>query len=251
MQMLLSNRIHCLEENQEKHLEEFLRVNVDVLVEDETLLIVGQQLSNTENGRSDLIAIDENGDLVLIEIKRDSDDSKARKETFEFQAIRYAASLSTIKTPEDLVDLSFAKYIEKNVNDFELKDLTARELGLRILNDFIDGNNIQRFNEKQRIILVASSFERQTESAVSWLISSGVDISCYTVSVLELNNDYFLDVQKTLPPQSLDSFLVDIKSSRNHASNKKITKFKRNYLLENKVEVKKSQKKKVLLKKTS
>lgn len=214
---------------QEKDLEELLRKNIDILVEDETLLIVGQQLTNSENGRSDLIAIDENGDLVLIEIKRDCDDSKGRRETFEFQAIRYAASLATIKTPEDLVDLSFSKYIEKHRNEFSLKDLSSREIGLRILNDFVEQNKIKLFNQKQRIILVASSFERQTESAVSWLISNGVDISCYSSSIVELKQEYFLDIQKILPTQSLESFLVDIKNPtiQNTA---KAPGTKRNYL---------------------
>lgn len=214
---------------QEKDLEELLRKNIDILVSDETMLVVGQQLTNSENGRSDLIAIDENGDLVLIEIKRDSDDSKARKETFEFQAIRYAASLSTIKTPEELVDLSFAKYIENHKDEFEVKELTSREFALRVLKDFIDQNNIKLFNEKQRIALVASSFERQTESAVSWLISNGVDISCYSVSILEIDKDHFLDIQKILPPQELDSFLVDIKEPRVNDAVKPSSR-KRNYL---------------------
>ncbi len=214
----------------EKDLEELLRTNIDILVEDETMLIVGQQVSNSENGRVDLIALDENGDLVLIEIKRDSDDQKNRKETFEFQAIRYAASLATIKSPEDLVDLAFAKYINKNQKDFKLNDLTPRELGLRIINDFIDQNKIKIFNNKQRIILVASSFERQTESAVSWLISNSVDISCYTVSILEINKDHFIDIQKILPPLKLDSFLVDIKNSKQSTYRNPTTSAKRNYL---------------------
>lgn len=215
----------------EKDLEELLRTNIDILVEDETMLIVGQQVSNSENGRVDLIAIDENGDLVLIEVKRDSDDQRSRKETFEFQAIRYAASLATIKSPEELVDLAFAQYISKNQKDFNgLKDLTPRELGLRILNDFIDQNKIKIFNNKQRIILVASSFERQTESAVSWLISNSVNISCYTVSILEINKDHFLDIQKILPPLKLDSFLVDIKNSKQSNHFNPQTSTKRNYL---------------------
>lgn len=53
----------------EEHIEEFLRKNIDVIFEDETLLVVGKQVVNKENGRSDLTAVDENGNLVLIEIK--------------------------------------------------------------------------------------------------------------------------------------------------------------------------------------
>jgi len=78
----------------ENDLEEFLRKNIDLLFEEEDILIIGQQVKNKENGRSDLIAIDGEGNLVLIEIKRDKEDIIHRKEPFEFQAIRYAANLA-------------------------------------------------------------------------------------------------------------------------------------------------------------
>jgi RecB family endonuclease NucS len=59
----------------EEHIEEFLRKNIEVIFgEEESLLIVGQQVNNKEKGRSDLTAIDENGNIVLIEIKRDADE---------------------------------------------------------------------------------------------------------------------------------------------------------------------------------
>jgi hypothetical protein len=35
------------------------------------LLIVGQQVINKEGGRSDLVAVDGEGNVVLIELKRD------------------------------------------------------------------------------------------------------------------------------------------------------------------------------------
>lgn len=67
------------------HIEEFIRTNIELLLTDESLLIIGIQVTNSEKGRSDLTAIDENGNLVLTEIKRDVEDIKARKEELEFQ----------------------------------------------------------------------------------------------------------------------------------------------------------------------
>ena len=90
-----------------------IKNSIEVIFQDETLLVVGKQVVNKENGRSDLTAVDEDGNLVLIEIKRDVEDIRQRKEAFEFQAIRYAASYAKIKTPDDLVDKIFASYIEK------------------------------------------------------------------------------------------------------------------------------------------
>ncbi|WP_032078994.1 hypothetical protein [Clostridium drakei] len=71
----------------EEHIEEFLRKNIEIIFEEETLLVVGKQVVNKENGRSDLTVVDESGNFVLIEIKRDVEDIMQRKEAFEFQAI--------------------------------------------------------------------------------------------------------------------------------------------------------------------
>jgi hypothetical protein len=48
-----------------------------------------------------------------VEIKRDRKDIEGRKEAFEFQAIRYAASYATIEDPDDLVNKIYAPYIRK------------------------------------------------------------------------------------------------------------------------------------------
>ncbi|WP_242839914.1 hypothetical protein [Clostridium botulinum] len=195
----------------EEHIKEFLRKNIEVIFQDETLLVVGKQVVNKENARSDLTAVDENGNLVLIEIKRDVEDIKQRKEAFEFQAIRYAASYAKIKTPDDLVDKIFASYIEKYKNEFELGDLTAYEKASRILNDFLEKNNaLKTFNSKQRIILIASSFDKQTLSAAAWLIGNNVDISCFELSPMKIENNYFIDINRILPPLSLEDFYIEV-----------------------------------------
>ncbi|HOV28056.1 MAG TPA: hypothetical protein PK566_17080 [Pseudobacteroides sp.] len=200
----------------EEHIEEFLRKNIEVIFgEEESLLIVGQQVNNKEKGRSDLTAIDENGSIVLIEIKRDVDDIKNRREAFEFQAIRYAASYAKIKSPDALVNKIFSKYIEKHKEEFDLGDLTPTEKGKRIINDFLISNNsLKTFNQKQRIILISSSFDTQTLSAVAWLISNNVDISCFSIMPLKIDNQIFLQVDRILPPSSIEDFYVDIEDKK-------------------------------------
>ncbi|KEI78908.1 hypothetical protein N452_09945 [Clostridium botulinum A2 117] len=199
----------------EEHIEEFLRKNIDVIFEDETLLVVGKQVVNKENGRSDLTAVDENGNLVLIEIKRDVEDIRQRREAFEFQAIRYAASYAKVKTPDDLADKIFASYIEKYKDEFELGELTAYEKASRILNDFLEKNNVLKtFNSKQRIILISSSFDKQTLSATAWLISNNVDISCFDLSPMKIAEEYFIDINKILPPPALEDFYVEVDDKR-------------------------------------
>ena len=199
----------------ESHIEEFIRTNIELLLTDESLLIIGSQVTNSEKGRSDLTAIDENGNLVLIEIKRDVEDIKSRKEELEFQAIRYAAGYAKIKTPEELVDKIFAPYVTRYAHEFDLGGLTPHEKATRILESFLEKNNAMKtFNKKQRIILIASSFDRQTESAVAWLIANHVDISCFTLKPLKVGGGLFLEINRLLPPQLLEDFYVEISEKK-------------------------------------
>lgn len=199
----------------ESDVEEILRSSIEMLCdEEESMLVVGRQVKNESNGRSDLTAIDNSGNIVLIEIKRDRKDIEARRESFEFQAIRYAASYATIESPDDLVKKVYAPYIEKYRNEFDIGGLTSYELGIRKLNEFLKFNESQNtFNEKQRIILAASDFDEQTLSAVAWLNSNNVDISCFKLIPYRINDQIFLDAEKILPvPEYVDYYvnLMDI-----------------------------------------
>lgn len=209
----------------ESDIEEIFRTNIDMLCDDEeSMLIVGQQVRNEKQARSDLTAIDNFGNLVLIEIKRDKKDIEARKEAFEFQAIRYAASCATIKSTDELVKNVYAPYVEKHKSEFAGDELTAYEHATRKLIDFLEKNNAANtFNDMQRIILVASEFDEQTLSAVAWLNRNHVDISCYQLCLYKMNEEIVLDVKKILPLPEYDDFYINIISK-----DKLINKEKRN-----------------------
>lgn len=203
-------------DKKENDVEEILRKNIDKISDDENMLVIGQQVRNEANGRSDLTAIDGNGDIVLIEIKRDKSDIEMRKEAFEFQAIRYAASYASIKSTDELVQNT---YIGKHKEEFqraEYANLTDVEIAQRQLDDFMEGSEMTSFNEHQRIILVASDFDEQTLSAVAWLNSNNVDISCYQICLYSLKDETanvtktLIDMKRLLPLDSYDDFYVNI-----------------------------------------
>jgi hypothetical protein len=202
----------------EANIEEFFRKNIGLIFDDEdeneTLLIVGQQVINSSNARNDLIALDGKGNLVLIEIKRDAADMASRSEAMEFQAIRYAASLATISNVDELVDKIFARYIKRWNTEFVLSDLTPEEFGRRRVNKFLKDNNADRsFNRRQRLILVASSFDEQTLSAAAWLNKGGVDISCVCLTPIRsigvAKGPIYLSVERLIPPRPIEEFYVD------------------------------------------
>ena len=185
----------------ESDIEELLRKNIDMICdEEESMLIVGKQVRNAQHGISDLTAIDNKGNIVLVEIKRDRRDIEGRREAFEFQAIRYAASYATIEDPEDLVNKIYAPYIEKYRHEFAESSLTSAELGTRKLTEFLRVNGSEiNFNKNQKIILVASDYDEQTLSAVAWLNSNNVDISCFKMIPYEINDEVYINIEKVLP----------------------------------------------------
>lgn len=216
----------------ESDLEEVLRTSIEMLCdEEESLLVVGRQVKNASNGRSDLTAVDNNGNIVLIEIKRDRKDIMLRKESFEFQAIRYAASYATIQSPDDLVKKVYAPYIEKYKDEFEIGGLTSYELGIRKLNEFLIINEVQNtFNEKQRIILAASDYDEQTLSAVAWLNSNSVDMSCFKLTPFKINDQIYLDAEKILPVPEYADYYVNLMDKADPQSPKKESSISRRVL---------------------
>jgi hypothetical protein len=195
----------------ENDIEELLRKNIDMICdEEESMLIVGKQVRNAMHGISDLTAVDNRGNIVLIEIKRDRKDIEGRKEAFEFQAIRYAASYATIEDPEDLVNKIYAPYIDKYREEFDGDSLTSFELGTRKLSEFLRENGAEdHFNKNQKIILAASDFDEHTLSAVAWLNSNNVDISCFKLIPYKLNDEVYIGIEKLLPINTYKDFYIN------------------------------------------
>lgn len=210
----------------ENDLEEILRNNIELICdEEESMLVVGKQVRNEQRGISDITAVDHNGSIVLVEIKRDRQDIVSRKESFEFQAIRYAASYATIESVEEMVEKIYGPYIQKYTHEHQGTDLTPFELGYRKLIEFLEANDSEKsFNTKQRIILVASDFDEQTLSAVAWLNSNNVDISCYKLIPYEINEDVFINVEKILPINDVNEYYVNFSDPIKKTTTKKITR---------------------------
>jgi hypothetical protein len=200
----------------ESQVEDFIRDNIGELFKDaeesDALLIVAQQVRNQEQARFDLVAVDSSGNLVIIEVKRDKSDCAARKEPVELQAVRYAASLATLKTPEDLVQKLFAPYLKRAAGGGNLRPdngRTAEEEAKRRLSEFLTQNRSERsFNQRQRIILIGSGFESQALASVTWLSQNGVLVSCYELKPALMGERHVMRFDKVAPPPAAEEFYI-------------------------------------------
>jgi len=189
----------------EYHVEELIKNNTNLIAEDESMLIVGQQVRNSSNGICDLVGLNQNGDLVLIEIKRDRKNIESRREAFELQAIRYAAGFATIKDIDHLISKIYAPFLEKS-RENNSSSLTITEHANRNIVSFLEDNNIAL----EDIILVASDFDEQTKSAVAWLNKNGVEMYCYKLIPYKINDEIYIDSQKILPLDQYDDYYVGL-----------------------------------------
>ena len=123
------NELHIWER---QHIQEWVRTNPDILGED--LLIVSIEFDRFSNSddRLDILALDRSGNLVIIELKRNSAARYA-----DLQAIRYAAMVSSMA-----VELFMPYYIScrKRYYDETLSESEAQDQ----LIEFIESDSLTR-----------------------------------------------------------------------------------------------------------
>ncbi len=132
-------------------IQEWIAKNPSILGDD--LLIIGKEFSDFDrtDERVDLVAVDREGKLVVIELKRDCSDKNVHG-----QAIKYASYLSDA-TQEEIVSM-LANHKPISESDAEAK-----------LREHIKPNDLSTLNHDQRIILASHGFAPQVKSAVLWL----------------------------------------------------------------------------------
>ncbi len=145
----------------ESRIQGWLRHDISLL--SDQLLFIGQQVETAFGGIIDLLAIDPDGNLVILELKRD-------------------------KTPRDIVAqcLDYASWVQ------ELSHEDVREIAGRFLPGApLEQAFLQKFhaplpdvlNERHRIYIVASSLDAATERIVKYLSEThDVDINVATFS---------------------------------------------------------------------
>lgn len=182
----------------ESLIQGWVRTHPELLGED--LLIVSTELNPFEGAkdRPDLIAIDRNGDLVVIELKRDRLAGFA-----DLQSVRYAARISTI-TVDDLAPY-YADYCRK----FAAEDVTEEDFRDRI-DEFVFGS-FEEFSNRPRIILCSQDFAQEITTTVLWLREFGLDISCVKIAPHEVDNKIVIVSEKIIPLPEADAYLTGIK----------------------------------------
>ena len=198
------NRLEKLDEKtfaelgfrERENLQEWIANNP--LVFGEELLIIQKEFSgfNDTNERLDLLALDKNGDLVIIENKLDD---AGRDVTW--QALKYASYCSSLS--KENIRKIFQEYLDKWQPN---SDAEERLIEFFETDDFAEINLNKGLT--QRIILVAAKFRKEVTSTVLWLLNYKLRIQCFRATPYAMNEQLFLNLEQIIPTQDAEEFMI-------------------------------------------
>ena len=184
-----------------RDIQEWIAANPSILGED--LLIIGKEFSGFDrtNERLDLLAVDVDGRLVIIELKRDHTGSDAH-----WQAIKYASYIHRARR-EDIIRM-FADYAD--ISETEAIDELLRHLG---------ADDLSGLNNDQRIILASHRFAPEVTSASLWLNEKTSDQDLLTCVQLIPYHDsqtesLYIQANTIIPMPGAEEYSVGIGESQ-------------------------------------
>ena len=182
-------------------IQEWIADNPKILSDD--LMILTKEFSGFDktNERLDLLAVDSDGILVVIELKRD--DSGA---DVHWQAIKYASYLRQT-SPERIISI-LADY--KGISNEDAK---------RMLQEHFDADDLSSLNNDQRIILASHRFAPEVTSAVLWLNEKspgGNLITCIQLTPYQDGDSLYIQSITLIPTPGVD--IVEVGDSSTQSS---------------------------------
>lgn len=179
-----------------ENLQEWLANNPSSLGED--LLIIQKEFAgfNATKERLDLLALDKQGNLVIIENKLDD---TGRDVTW--QILKYASYCSSLNRSQ-IISI-YEDYLNK-IGDGK----TAEER----ISEFYEGVDIEEISlnkgSTQRLILVSGSFRKEVTSTVLWLINYNLRIQCFKITPYQHSDKLFLNVEQIIPMKEAEEYSI-------------------------------------------
>lgn len=176
-----------------RDIQEWVAANPSILGED--LLIIGKEFSGFDrtNERLDLLAVDPDGILVIIELKRDDSGTDAY-----WQAIKYASYFQ--KTSAEEVVGILANHDGSNTKEAEQK-----------LRQHLDDDDLGSLNNDQRIILASHRFAPEVTSAALWLNGKLPNlITCVQLTPYLDGESMYVHANTIIPVPGAEDYMVQV-----------------------------------------
>lgn len=200
------NRIHQLKETsfselglrERDHLQEWIANYPQSLGEE--LLIIQKEFAGFSDTRErlDLLAVDKQGNLVIIENKLDDSGRDVL-----WQSQKYASYCSSLSKSQILK--IYQEYLDRYATDENAEEN---------LSEFFDGNDIEEIQlnqgNTQRVIMVAANFRKEVTSTVLWLLNYKLRIQCFKVTPHRLGDQILLNVEQVIPLREAEEYAIGI-----------------------------------------
>ncbi len=199
-----------------KDLEKWIEDTPFILNEELLILSTEYDQFDKTNERLDLLAMDKEGNLVIVELKRDDSGKNV-----DLQAIKYAAYCSTL-TFDQVIDL-YQQYHSKKGK------IIDHEKSRQEIIEFVEIEELKEINEKPRIILVSNEYRSEVTASVLWLRKFGIDISCVKLTPYELNDSVLgFESSILIPLPEAKNFIIQSEMKDN--AKQTLTKNQEEYL---------------------
>ena len=187
-----------LKVRERQDIQEWVVANPSIL--GDGLLIIGKEFSDFDrtNERLDLLAVDTDGKLVIIELKRD--DSGA---DVHWQAIKYASYFARA-TEKDIINL-LSHHEGISYDEAESK-----------LQNHLGADDLNALNNDRRIILASHRFAPQVTSAVLWLNEKAPGenlITCVKLTPYQDGDALYLQASRLIPVPDTEGLRVGLRDS--------------------------------------
>ena len=175
---------------QESILEDWLENNPQSIIEDGNLLIIGRQVTTNLDSFLDLLAIDRQGDVAVIELKRD----RTPRETL-VQALEYASFVEPLDY--DQLESIFQSYLD---------DASANLAQYH--HDYFDlaTDEAVVFNRDQRVVIIGQRITPQVRQTSIFLRQKGLRVTCVEFTLFKteeglqlLSTDIVVGKETTAP----------------------------------------------------
>lgn len=168
--------------DQEQRLEDWAAADSNLLGLD--ALIIGRQVQTSFGGRIDLLGIDQDGDLVVVELKRD-------------------------RTPRDIIAqvLDYASWVDELGHD-DIAQITESYLGKSLAKAFserFDSSLPENINGTHQMVIVASELDDASERIAQYLASRhSININVVFFNVFEHDGKELLARSWLMDPEIVE-----------------------------------------------
>jgi len=198
------NRIEALETetfsnlgfSERSHLQEWIADQPRALGEE--LLILQKEFAGFggTKERLDLLALDMNGNLVIIENKLDDSGRDV-----VWQALKYASYCASL-TGEEVCRI-YQSYLDQQAETGNATDKISNFLGLE------EGENLNlNKGSSQRVIIIAANYRKEVTSTVLWLMSYNLRIQCFKATPFKLKDQVLLNLEQIIPTPDTAEYTV-------------------------------------------